>query len=58
MMNSKTRHISHLIRQSISSVDPRAEVILYGSRARGNARKDSDWDILVLTDYKADILTE
>lgn len=25
-----------------------AKVILYGSRARGTGRKDSDWDILVL----------
>jgi len=57
-MNSKIRHISRLIRQYISSVDPEAEVILYGSRARGNPRHDSDWDILVLTNYKADILTE
>lgn len=24
------------------------KAILYGSRARGNARKDSDWDILIL----------
>lgn len=25
-------------------------VILFGSRARGDARKDSDWDVLILLD--------
>jgi predicted nucleotidyltransferase len=51
LMNKRTEHISHLIKLNISEIDPLAQVILYGSRARGDARKDSDWDILVLTDY-------
>jgi len=29
---------------------PDAKIILYGSRARGEAREDSDYDILVITD--------
>ena len=29
---------------------PNARAILFGSRARGDARKDSDWDILILVD--------
>jgi predicted nucleotidyltransferase len=53
-MKEKSPDIKQLIRQKISEVDPDAEVILYGSRARGDNRKDSDWDILVLTDYPVD----
>ncbi len=30
--------------------DGRAFVYLYGSRAKGNATNDSDWDILIVTD--------
>jgi len=37
-------------KQAIKSVESGAEVVLYGSRARGEATKDSDYDILVLTD--------
>jgi len=37
------------IRKAVHSVDPQAELYLFGSRARGNHRRDSDWDILVLT---------
>ena len=29
---------------------PKAKAILFGSRARGDAHKDSDWDILILLD--------
>jgi len=57
-MGSKSEDIRRLIRQTINSVDPNAEVILYGSRARGDERSDSDWDILVLTNYAMDLMIE
>ena len=38
------------ISKSIHSKDPKAEAFLFGSRARGNNRNDSDWDILILID--------
>ena len=31
-------------------VPPGSVVILFGSRARGDARDDSDWDVLILLD--------
>lgn len=42
--------IEKLVKQEVIKIDPNAEVILFGSRARGDFRKDSDWDFLVLLD--------
>lgn len=38
------------IRNCIHSRDPAAEAYLFGSRARGDNRPESDWDILILVD--------
>ncbi len=37
-----------MIKSRIQKKNPLAEIILFGSRARGQATKDSDWDILIL----------
>ncbi|MBM3474696.1 MAG: nucleotidyltransferase domain-containing protein [Armatimonadetes bacterium] len=34
--------------EAVRAVEVEAQIILYGSRARGDAQPDSDWDILVL----------
>ncbi len=57
-MKTKTEYISRLILDSVHLIDPKAEVILYGSRSRGDERIDSDWDILILTDYAVDLQIE
>jgi uncharacterized protein len=49
-MKVKDAHITSRIREEIISIHPKAQVILFGSRARGDAKKDSDWDVLILVD--------
>ena len=42
--------IQNRIRKTIHEKDPKAVAYLFGSRARGDFRSDSDWDILILVD--------
>jgi predicted nucleotidyltransferase len=44
------KDIVNQISQAIRRVDPTATAILYGSEARGDARPDSDIDVLILLD--------
>ena len=36
------------VKQTIHEIEPEADIILYGSRARGDAHPESDWDFLIL----------
>lgn len=45
-----TNEILGEIKQAVLYIDENAEVILFGSRARGDYHEESDWDIIVLTD--------
>jgi uncharacterized protein len=42
------------VKQTIAEVEPKAEIILYGSRARGDSTLESDWDFLILVDGPID----
>ena len=46
------------IKESIRKVDPDSEIILFGSRARGEESRDSDWDLLILISSTANLKEE
>ena len=50
----KRNELIEQIRHAVHEVEPEAEIILYGSRSRGDALSESDWDFLVLVDGPID----
>lgn len=42
--------IKEKIKTAVAQEESNAQVILFGSQARGNSRAASDWDVLVLLD--------
>ena len=54
VMNVK-EHILAAIRKCLAKNLPASgKAILFGSQARGTAREDSDWDILIILDKEPD----
>ena len=54
-MKATDEEILSQIKQTVLAVDEGAELMLFGSRARGDYKVDSDWDVLVLTSKNVDI---
>jgi uncharacterized protein len=46
----KKKELLNKIRLAVQQHDDAAEIYLYGSRARGDNKKNSDWDLLILVD--------
>ena len=49
-MKLPENHWLYDLKAEILKIEPTAQLILYGSRARGDAKPDSDWDLLLLTE--------
>jgi uncharacterized protein len=49
-MKMTREEILQSIKDVLHPVVPDGKVILFGSRARGDAREESDWDLLILLD--------
>lgn len=47
-MNADKNNILSQIKRIVKEQEPSAKIYLYGSRSRGTAGSDSDWDILIL----------
>jgi predicted nucleotidyltransferase len=51
---TKREKILRLVKNRIKEIDPDSRILLFGSRARGKFRKDSDWDFLILSNRTVD----
>jgi uncharacterized protein len=50
----KRAELLERVKQAVHEVEPEADIVLYGSRARGEAHAESDWDFLILLDGVVD----
>lgn len=44
------KYVIEALHNRLHEIDPHVRAFLFGSRARGTERTDSDWDVLVLLD--------
>jgi len=50
----KREDLLERVKQTIHEVGAETDIICYGSRARGDAHAESDWDFLILLDSVVD----
>jgi uncharacterized protein len=51
---TKATNLLNIVKKRVHRIDPNADIVFYGSRVRGEAKKYSDWDFLVLVDQAVD----
>jgi predicted nucleotidyltransferase len=55
LIDNKLKDIKRIIIEELEKENIKVhKIILFGSRARGDFKEDSDWDILVVVDRKLD----
>ncbi len=57
-LTAEERQMLAEVKQAILQHEPEAEVILYGSAARGEREPESDYDVLVLADHPFSVAEE
>lgn len=55
MINASDKAVLDKCRQAVENAVGQCDIILFGSRARGQAEKYSDYDLLILVDQENDI---
>jgi predicted nucleotidyltransferase len=53
-LHDREQAVVDRVAATVRDIEPTARIVLYGSRVRGDARPDSDWDLLVLLDGAVD----
>ncbi|HAQ19681.1 MAG TPA: nucleotidyltransferase domain-containing protein [Prolixibacteraceae bacterium] len=54
-MKTRNTVVLSRIKNLVREIDPTSDVILYGSRARGEEHPESDWDLLILVNTQTDL---
>jgi predicted nucleotidyltransferase len=50
----KRNELIEQVKHAVHELEPEAKIILYGSRSRGEALPESDWDFLILVNQPLD----
>lgn len=58
ILSAEERELLTRCRVALQALDPTADVILYGSRARGDAQTESDYDLLIVVEGNATLEKE